>query len=362
MTGGGGTTPVQTYTSSTTAGTCTVSVQEANQAATNKTVITQTPVGYKVVLTANPASYTLSGSPTAGTVTATVTFGGVPVSGDAVTFGGGTGPTTGACGSYPGTGPYVIPTNSSGQATENYLNTATAVGFCLVSASETNGASGTTYITENSGQSTANHVAVTAYPTAIPADSSSTSTVTATVTGANSSAVANDALMFQWSGAACGTPADGAATFATTAALTGSATQPYIASGTPGTCSVTVTEANSAATGSTTITQNPVVYSVAVTATPPTITGNGITTSAIAATVKDTSGNTASGVTVTFAVAPSNGTSTCGTLSASHAITDGSGVASVTYISSVNAGFCTVTATETVTHQPGTVQIDQTSV
>jgi hypothetical protein len=34
----------------------------------------------------------------------------------------------------------------------------------------------------------------------------------------------------------------------------------------------------------------------------------------------------------------------------------------VTYISSVNAGFCTVTATETVTHQPGTVQIDQTSV
>jgi hypothetical protein len=356
ITGSSGTTPAQTYTSSTAAGTCTVSVQEANQGTTNSTVITQTPVGYQVVLTANPASYTLNGYPTSGTLTATVTFGGAAVSGDPVTFT--LAPdTAGACGTYPTT--IVIPTNASGQAIENYLNTATAVGFCQVGATEANHAVGTAYITENSGQSTANKVAVTAYPTAIPADSHSTSIVTATVTGATDSAVYPDYLMFQWSGD-CGIPSG--TTFDTTIGPSGSATQSYTASGTPGTCSVTVTEANSAATGSTTITQNPVVYSVAVTATPPTITGNGITTSAIAATVKDTSGNTASGVTVTFAVAPSNGTSTCGTLSASHAITDGSGVASVTYISSVNAGFCTVTATETVTHQPGTVQIDQTSV
>jgi len=56
-----GSTAVLTYTASDTPGTCTVDVQEANQAQVNSTVITQTPVGYVVALVASPSEVTAGG-------------------------------------------------------------------------------------------------------------------------------------------------------------------------------------------------------------------------------------------------------------------------------------------------------------
>jgi hypothetical protein len=126
---------------------------------------------------------------------------------------------------------------------------------------------------------------------------------------------------------------------------------------------VTATEANSGVSNTTTIIQSPVVYTIALAATPATLTGNGITVSTITATVTNTLGLPAGGDTVTFTTVGHPAPTACGTLSAgSVAITSPSGVATLTYTSSAVPGFCTISGVEVITGQSGSTQIDQTSV
>jgi adhesin/invasin len=356
-------TAVETYTSSTTYGTCTVDVQEANQAQVNSTVITQTPVGYVVTLAASPSYVVAGGATPNSTLTATVTFGGAPAVGDVVTFTAGAGgpePAGITCGTFTGVG---VPTNSAGVAAVTYVGSAvsTDVGFCPVTATESaTSKAATTYVTQKSSSSTANKLTVAETPATIPADGVTTSNVIATVTGSGTG-IPNDEVMFQYSGASCGTPPDGGVFFGPTIAG-GTSTDVYTASHTAGVCTVTATEANSAATGTGTITQGPVVYTVVVAASPSTLTGNAIAISTITATVTNTFGLLQSGDTVTFTATPYPA-GACGSLSAgSSAITNPSGVATLTYTTSAAAGFCVIAATEAVTLGTGSTQIDQTSV
>jgi adhesin/invasin len=354
-----------TYTSSTTPGTCTVTAQEANQGLSSTTTITQTQVGYGITLAAVPSEL-VAGASNQSLLTATVTDNGVAVVSDDVQFAVGTGepttPTT-VCGSVPTlAGTPGVPTGSTGTAAIYYTPGSTSTeGFCPITAKEVNtGATVTTYVTQTNPTSTVNKLVLSAVPTTIPADGTTTSIISALATGASGSAIANDPVMFAFSGD-CGAPASGFVGFGPTGATGAAATASYKASTTAGVCTVTGTEAYGGATGTTTITQGPVVYTVIVAATPPTITGNGLTTSSVTATVTNTYGVLAGTDTVHFAVTTTNG-NTCGTLSAPSGVTGGTGVATVTYNSSASAGFCTITAIEQTTLGSGSTQIDQTSV
>jgi hypothetical protein len=354
---------VLTYTASDTPGTCTVDVQEANQAQVNSTVITETPVGYVVALVANPTHVTAGGGTPNSTLTATVTYNGLPAANDTVHFTPGTSEPTGACGTVTGVG---VATNASGVATVTYVGApvSTEIGFCPVTATETTtGAAATTYVTETSPSSTTNNIGVVGTPGTIPASGTTpTSAVSATVTGATLTGVPGDEVMFSLSGV-CGTFTGGTTVFAVTGATGITPTQTYTPTTVPGTCTVTATEANSGVSNTTAIIQSPVVYTIAVAATPLTLTGNGITTSTITATVTNTLGVPAGGDTVHFTTVGHPALTACGTLSAGGvAITNPAGVATLTYTTSVVPGFCTISGVEVITGQGGSTTIDQTSV
>jgi hypothetical protein len=283
-----------------------------------------------------------------------------------VTFLVGTGAPGGTvCGTVPALA--VSPgdrTNASGQAVVNYTQAAGSTeGFCPITATETTThAAATAYVTQTNPTSTVNTLDLTASPNPIPANGATYATLlSAEAIGASNSAIDLDPVQFAFSGD-CGTPATGVVEYGTTGAAGAVAVAPYIASTTAGTCTVTATEAYGGATNTVTITQGPVVYSVVVAATPPTITGNGLITSSVTATVTNTFGTPAVTDSVAFVVTAPNGTTVCGTLSAASAITNASGVATVSYNSSPDAGFCTITATEATTTGSGSTQIDQTSV
>ena len=355
-----------TYTSSATPGTCTVTAQEANQGLSSTTTITQTQVGYGITLAAVPSEL-VTGGGNQSLLTATVTYNGAPVVSDFVQFAVLAGSPTGTvCGTVPTlAGTPGVPTGNTGIAGAAVISytpgSASTEGFCPITATEVNtGATVTTYVTQTNPTSTVNKLVLSAVPTTIPADGTTFSTISAGITGASGSAIASDPVMFAFLGD-CGTPASGVVEFGATASTGAAATYAYTASHTAGVCTVTATEAYGGATGTTTITQGPVVYTVVVAATPPTITGNGLTTSTITATVTNTYGVLAGTDTVHFAVTTTNGT-TCGSLSAPSAVTGGTGVATVTYNSSPFAGFCTITAIEQTTLGSGSTQVDQTSV
>jgi hypothetical protein len=100
---------------------------------------------------------------------------------------------------------------------------------------------------------------------------------------------------------------------------------------------------------------------VTVSATPSSIPANGLSTSAVQATV--TNGGTAvAGDTVSFSVGSASPAGACGTVSPTTGTSDVAGHASTTYTSSHTAGTCVVTATESAQSQSGTATITQTSI
>jgi hypothetical protein len=96
---------------------------------------------------------------------------------------------------------------------------------------------------------------------------------------------------------------------------------------------------------------------VSVSATPPSVTANGTSTSALKATAKLPGGTPLANASVTFAT---GGGTSCGSIVGSPATTDASGIATVTYTASTTAGSCTITATEATNNLSGSVTITQT--
>jgi hypothetical protein len=350
-----------TYTSGTLVGNCTITAIEANQGTsgnTGTTAITQALQGYSITDVASPSAVIANGILTT-TITATVLHNGTPANADPVTFALGT-PEPSNCGTFVGV--TTVNTNSAGQASITYTSPNLSTppptsSFCPVTATETLGGATTglaSALVDNQGGSPAVVVALNATPNIISAGLAP-SAVTATVTGASNTGITGDEVLFTTSGPCLITSLS---PFEATGA--GGVTAPVTVAGiAAGTCTVTATESNSGKTGSTSITVNPIVNSVAVTASPSVITGNGITTSSITATV---TGPSVAGDSVTFTVTPAITGTTCGTIPTIPVIVNASGQAVDTYTSSAHAGFCIVTATESATTQSGSTQIDQTSV
>jgi hypothetical protein len=350
-----------TYTSGSLVGNCTITAFEADQGTsgnTGTTAITQVLQGYSITDVASPSAVIANGTLTT-TITATVLHSGTPQNVDPVTFTFGTPEPAATCGTFAGAA--TVNTNSAGQASITYTSPNLSVppptsGFCPVIATETLGSATTLApaLVDNQGGSVADVLAVNPTPNSISVGA--TSAVTATATGASGTGIVGDEVFFTTSGPCTIAPA-----FEATGAggITPTILPATVTGVAAGTCTVTATESNSGKTGTTTITVNPIVNSVAVTASPSTITGNGITTSSITATV---TGPSAAGDSVTFHVTPAVTGATCGTIPTIPVIVNAGGQAVDTYTSSANAGFCIVSATESATGISGFTQIDQTSV
>ncbi len=345
-----------TYQAGTTTGSCTITATGGPQnAAAPPVIITQTlspppSPAYAIAVTASPTSIQANAA-ASSTISATVTTdsGSTPVPGDPVTFTAGTG-----CGSLSAA---TATTSTSGVATTTLTATVTP-GPCQITAVEADSAqSGSTNVTQVPATN-----AVTLSPpgtTNLLGNGTSTQDFTVRLTPAVfGGSVANDTVNFTVTGnpgAACGSVSPTSANTGTGSTV--SAT--YTTSTTPGFCTVTATETATGASGTALIdqTQNPTPTgnAVAVVATPAFILADGSATSTITATVTSTSGPV-SGDTVQFS--PS-GTG-IGTLSASFAATNGSGVASVTYTASTTLyATATVTATEANGGASGNATVEQ---
>jgi adhesin/invasin len=345
---------VSTYTTSITAGSCTLTATEAQSGFAATVAFVQDPVPNKIAVTASPSAIPADGASTS-TVTATVTNGrtGAAVSAEAVTF-----TSSGTCGTPGTSGP--TNTNSSGQASYTYTS-STTTGFCTITAKDAGavppgGATATTTITQTSAAP--GSITVTASKSSVPADNKSTSTITATVKNASGTPIGNDPVNFTTNGAtACGTLTG--STSPTNPS--GQASVTYTANATVGSCTITAAESKGGLSNSTSITQTAVANKVTGPAASPKVPADGISPATIQFTV--TSGVAPNGPiqgdTVTFAT--SGGTS-CGTLSGSTSPTDVLGHVSVTYKASTAVGFCTVTATDTTAPGgAGSTQVIQTS-
>jgi adhesin/invasin len=137
-----------TYTASTTAGTCTITAQEANGAHNGSGTITQT-ASNNVAVTANPASLKADGTSTSA-ITVTVTdSSGAAVSGDAISFTVGAAGAN-ACGALTNiSGSPSGNTDSTGKVTATYTS-STTIGFCKIKATDSTGASGSVTIIQTS--------------------------------------------------------------------------------------------------------------------------------------------------------------------------------------------------------------------
>ncbi len=202
-------------------------------------------------------------------------------------------------------------------------------------------------------------VSVSASPTTIKADGTSTTVITATVLTATNAPVPNDMVTFSLldpTGPCQSLSPDGSMSpnFAVTSA-TGQRTSIYASSLTPAACVIVATEANTGASGSVTVTQT-LAAAVAVAANPPSVQAATSTTSTVTATVTAPIGGAVAGDTVTF-----NTSGTCGTLSPTSTPTSSAGTATSTYTPSGSAGQCTITAVEATGGQSGTSTVTQSS-
>jgi hypothetical protein len=207
---------------------------------------------------------------------------------------------------------------------------------------------------------TAGGTSVTATKSSLPADSASQSTLTATVTDSSGAAVALDPVSWNTSGspaAACGTLSAAAGT--TNGA--GQTTTIYTASATPGTCTITATEAVHATSGTVVITQTALTNKITFAPTAATILANGSSTQVfVTTTTNPVSGGVGAGDTLTFTLSAS-GTGSCGTLDKTTGTTDAASTVTITYTSSATIGFCTIKATESATSGTGSAIVTQKS-
>jgi adhesin/invasin len=201
-------------------------------------------------------------------------------------------------------------------------------------------------------------VSLSASPSTIAGNGSTSSTISVTVTTMSGSPEPGDTVTFS----SAGNPAAACGSVYPTSVTTNSAGQAsasYTSSTSGGSCTLTATETSTGASASTTVTQT-ASNQVSVTASPAAIPANGTSQSAIVATIDSQSGAPVSGDAVTFTLYASVSGS-CGTLSNTSATTNSSGQAAANYTASGVEGFCTVVATENQDGSSGSAQVTQTS-
>jgi adhesin/invasin len=337
---------VVTYDAGNNNGVCTITALEANGGKTGTGTVTQ---GNDIGLSAETPSVPANGTST-DLLTAHVTSNGSGVSGDVVHFSTGVANPAGACGTLQGGG--VATTNGSGDASVNYIPSTTP-GFCPVGAVETGTGqtSNIVTITQTASAPVAFNVAVTATPSSIVANGTSTSTIKATVTTATSAPVPNDTVSFVTDGAGTLAPQ-----FATTNA-SGVATTTYTSSTAVNDWTITATEANAGVSGSTTVTQTAPPNVVTLTAAPTSLPANGTSQSTLTVTSTNGDGTPSAGQGV---IITATGAS-CGLVTGPAGLITASGVYTTTYQAGTSSGFCALTATAGGTPTAGPTVIDQTS-
>ena len=183
-----------------------------------------------------------------------------------------------------------------------------------------------------SDSSTARVVGLTASPTSITADGSSSSELTATVRDANGNALGENVLV---------TFTSDLGNLSSSTAVTDSSGQARVTlSGTTaGMATVTArgAGADAGSTANVTLTAG-AASAITVSASPASIIADGSSTSTLTATVRDANGNAVSGAAVAW-------TTNAGSLASASSTANGAGVATVVLTSSASAGSATVRAT-----------------
>jgi|GEM_PF-1044072 len=315
-----------TLTSGTTSGTATVTASAGGRSGT--ATVSFTTVVTSVVVTATPSSLDADGISTSQ-IQATVRDANGTVDGEPISF---------SVTSGTGTVTATATTSGGGIATATYT-AGLAAGTDVVTAQAANGVSGTANITLTA--SVVGSIQVTAGAPTIVANGSDQCLIVARVkdlSGADYRSVV--AVTFTTTAGDMDSTTAGTQTTYTTNTSGGMATALLTSSTYVGTATVRATVGG--VSGSTTVQFVPgAVAGIALTATPPNLTADGISTSTVRAFVTDAQGNAMSGETISFFV-----TSGTGTLSAPTATT-GLGVATVTYTASNSAGPETITAQST---------------
>jgi len=313
----------------TTPGNATVTaVYGLITAISNVTFTSSVPVG-TITLTANPTSIPADGA-SSSTITATLrdTAGNPVAKGTSVVF-----TTTLGVFGGSGQGSYTVITPDENGVVSVSLIASTTTGAAKVTASSGK-VSQDVYVTM--GGATL-YISLTASPTIIPADGSSASRITATLVDAGGQPV---------------TPGT-AVTFTTNSGMFSNNTTSITVSTPDNTGQVTASLTSSTTAGTATVTASAngvsqsinvtfggtVVANISVTATPSSLTADGLSTSEIRAAATDAQGNPISdGQTITFTII--SGT---GSLSGASAATSG-GYASVTYTAGNTAGSVVIRA------------------
>ena len=334
---------------SLTDGTVTSSLKVATDAAGNSftpvagnvvTLDQVIPSGSMSIVTASPTSVTADGV-TAATIAVLVEdANGNVVPGAAVTLSS-TGGTADTFGSATGV------TNANGIFTTTLASTA--AGMDTVTATEGSAQESAT-VTFNPGNPSGSTLIVTASPTSVTADGVTATTVAVLVEDAYGNVVPGAAVTLSSTGAGD--------TFASLTGVTNGngLFTTTLTSTTAGVDTITATEG--AASEFTTVTFNPGNPSGStsiVTASPTSVTADGVTTTTIAVLVEDAYGNVIPGAAVTL----SSTGGTADTFASATGVTNANGIFTTTLTSSA-AGIDTVTATEgsaqestTVTFNPG---------
>ena len=303
-----------TLTASTTAGTATVSATSGGASGSTDVAFVAGPAA-NVAISADPATLPANGSSTS-TISALVTdANGNPVAGESVSFG----TTLGTI------NPATATTDENGLATATLTSTTTA-DTATVSATA-NGIAASTDVPFLAGGPS--NVAVTADPTTLTADGTSTSSISALVTDENGNPLSGQEVTFATTD---GTIAPSSAT----TDANGVATATLTSSTTAGTATVNATA--DSAVGSVDVTfAAGAPATIVVTADPESLTADGTSTSSVTAMVTDANGNPVAGAEVSFVT-------TEGSIAAT-ATTDNTGTAAVLLTAPTTAGTATVSAT-----------------
>ncbi len=313
-----------TLTSATALGTATVTATSGGVNDTVKVSFIAGPVDAVTVL-ATPDNLTADGVSISTIKGTAVDANNNPVAGETLTFNVVSGDLSAI----------TVVTNTNGVATVTYTapGSVPAVGTDTVTASSTNGKSGTETITLI--DAVVGKVDVSAGSAGIVADGLSKTLISATVTDINGNAVADGTTVNF-------TTTAGDLSSGTAATINGVATVTLTSATVLGTATVTATSGGVNDTVKVSFIAGPVDV-VTVLAIPDNLTADGVSTSTIKGTAVDANNNPVFGETLTFNVVS-------GDLSAITVVTNTNGVATVTYTApgSVPAvGTDTVTVTST---------------
>ena len=309
------------YTASYTVGTETVTAESAN-GYTDTVNITLAGTAVNSVTVTSGTGTLVADSVTTTIIRATVLdTNGAGVPGETVAFA-----TTLGTLSSP-----TDVTNSNGNA-EVTLETGTTVGTATVTATASGFGNQVAVQFVAGAPST---VTVSAAPSSV--NPNGTTTVTATVLDANANAVVGETVNFS-------VPTNGSGgaiqTLTVATNVNGQASSAYVAGNVAGTDVLKATAASNGKNNTTTVTVSAtsvVVGSITVAAGTGSLVADGVSSTLIRATVLNTSGGAASGVTVTFAT-------TLGTFTTpATAVTNAAGIAEATLKSGTTVGTATVT-------------------